>query len=257
MKDFPLNTDDFLLAASRLLALSGYRAEVSLVASSPSPEICLEDYDNWNGGQYGWRLNFSLPITALSILSEQDRVTMQNRVRDAMNEVLKVWDNHSISEVRIIMSIDKAGADWRESAKRWAEGKGLTNQGRVRSTNIAPYEHDGLLFRSRAEINLYVAFKRLGVTLAPLPVFIRGGQSYQRLEPDFVLIHANQMMVVEVDGEEFHPESPVDAHERLSVLSREGVRTERVRAGTCETPEAAYSCASKLFEELKRQASMR
>lgn len=191
------------------------------------------------------------------MLSEQDREIMQNRVRGAMNEIIKVWDNHGISEVRIIISIDKAGADWRESAKRWAEGKGITNQGRVRSTNIAPYEHDGLLFRSRAEINLYVAFKGLGVTLAPLPVFIRGGQSYQRLEPDFILIHANQMMVVEVDGEEFHPESPVDAHERLSVLSREGVRTERVRATTCDTPEKARICASKLFEELKRQASMR
>jgi len=37
---------------------------------------------------------------------------------------------------------------------------------------------DGLLFRSQPEINLYRAFKALGITFAPLPVFIRGGETY-------------------------------------------------------------------------------
>lgn len=86
---------------------------------------------------------------------------------------------------------------------------------------------------------------------------MRGGQKQQRIEPDFVLVHANTMMVVEVDGETFHTESPVEAHERLALLSWEGVKTERVRASECDTPEKARICAQKLFDTLKRYAGMR
>lgn len=257
MKEFPLDIDDFLLATTRLLALSGARAEVSLVASISNPEVLLENYDNWNGGQYGWQFNFALPLQSFSSINNEDRNTMQNRIQSSMNEVLMPWDNHNVCEIRIVMQIEKADSNWRDSARRWADGKGASNQGRVRSTNIAPFEHDGLLFRSRPEINLYLAFKSLGVTVAPLPVFIRGGAQYQRLEPDFILIHANTMMVVEVDGEHFHSESPIDAHERLTVLSREGVHTERVRASACDTADKAQVCAGKLFDELKRQSTMR
>jgi len=73
-----------------------------------------------------------------------------------------------VVDVRIVMEIPKAEPDWREKAARWASGEGMTNQGRARSDNLAPLEQDGLLFRSRAEINLYVAFKALGVAVACL-----------------------------------------------------------------------------------------
>ena len=42
-------------------------------------------------------------------------------------------------------------------------GEGITNQGRVRSDNIAARVHDGLLFRSRPEVLFYEALKRKGV----------------------------------------------------------------------------------------------
>lgn len=257
MNDFPLSVDDFLLTTTRLLALAGSRAEVNLIASSPKPEVSLQDYDNWDGGQYGWGFSFSIPMQTYSALNEESRESMQTSIRSAMNEVLRNLNHHEISAVRIVMELAKAEANWRERAARWAKGEGLSNQGRVRSTNIAPFERDGLLFRSMPEINLYMAFKALSVTIAPLPVFIRGGQQYQRIEPDFILIHANTIMVVEVDGEEFHSESPVDAHERLSLLSREGVHTERVRANACDTPMKARDCAERLLEVLKRRSTMR
>jgi hypothetical protein len=77
--------------------------------------------------------------------------------------------------------------NWRLDAKKWLRGEGVNNQGRVRSNNIAPYPKDGLLFRSKAEINLYDALKTRAITFAPLPVFIRGGDDYRRTEPDFVV----------------------------------------------------------------------
>ncbi|MFO0578925.1 MAG: hypothetical protein U1A78_33395 [Polyangia bacterium] len=257
MNTFPVAIDDFLYNTSRLLSLAGARAEVSLIASCSNPQVQLADYDNWDGGQHSWSFDFSLPIQTYSSISDSDRETMQNRIQSTMRDIIKNIEGHHISEVRINMEISKADNDWRMRAAKWANGEGLTNQGRVRSTNIAPFECDGLLFRSRAEINLYRAFKTLSVAIAPLPVFVRGGQGYQRIEPDFILIHANTMMVVEVDGENFHPETPVDAHERLSLLSREGVHTERIRAVACDTPEKARASAEKLLGILQRRAAMR
>ena len=254
---FPIDVDDFGLATARLLALSGMREEVKLLVAQDRLQPFCVDYDNWNGGQWTWQFDLALPLLAYQSLAQADRETMSERITSAMREVINAHDSHSMAPVRIVMAIPKAHPTWRVDAKAWAEGKGISNQGRVRSTNIAPFEEDGLLFRSKPEICLYRALKGLGVTLAPLPVFIRGGQEYMRLEPDFVLVHRGAMMIVEVDGEAFHLEAPVDAHERLAVLSREGVHTERVRAADCATDALAGACAIELVAILDRIASNR
>jgi very-short-patch-repair endonuclease len=93
-----------------------------------------------------------------------------------------------------------------------------------------------LLFRSAPE-----------VTFAPLPVFVRGGKQYKRIEPDFVIIKDGIVMIVEVDGVAFHNESPQEAHDRLTMLVHEGVHVERVNAKECETPESAKRCAEKIL----------
>jgi hypothetical protein len=79
------------------------------------------------------------------------------------------------------------------------------------------------LFRSPPEIHLYKALKQQGVSFAPLPVFIKGGKSYQRIEPDFFIIMNGVMMVVEVDGDTVHQETPAEAHDRTTMLLHEGV----------------------------------
>ncbi len=250
--DFPLPIDDFGYATAKLLAHDGMREEVKLLAVQERLEPDCVDYDNWNGGQWSWRFDLTLPLPAFRALVDADRETMSQRIAQAMREVLGRHDSHSLESVRILMELQKAPPTWKADAKAWAEGKGATNQGRVRSTNIAPFQHDGLLFRSNPEILLYQALKTVGVTLAPLPVFVRGGAEYRRLEPDFVLVHSGVMMVVEVDGDAFHAEAPVEAHERLAVLSREGVHTERVRAADCATETQARACAAKLLSILQK-----
>jgi hypothetical protein len=107
----------------------------------------------------------------------------------------------------------------------------------VRSANIAARQYDGLLFRSDEEVNLYRAFKALGVRFAPMPVFVRGGNSYRRIEPDFVVVKGGMVAVIEVDGK--HQESPVEAHDRTPMLVHEGAHVERVRASDCSTLEGA------------------
>jgi hypothetical protein len=136
-------------------------------------------------------------------------------------------------------------------------GEGISNQGRARSDNIAPLVWDGLLFRSQPEIKLYRAFKSLNVTFAPLPVFIRGGETYRRIEPDFVVYVDGSLMIVEVDGESIHEESPLEAHKRTTMFVHEGAHVERVDAAECDTLEKAHECASRLLAVLKKLKSIR
>jgi hypothetical protein len=143
--------------------------------------------------------------------------------------------------------VARSVGDWRDAANRWLSGEGINNQARVRSNNIASLECDGLLFRSEPEINLYRALKGAGVTFAPLPVFLRGGTAYARLEPDFVVLKDGCVLVIEVDGDTYHRETPADAHKRLLPLDHEGAKIERVTAAECDTPEKARVCAQRLI----------
>jgi hypothetical protein len=127
----------------------------------------------------------------------------------------------------------------------------------VRSENIATREYDGLLFRSNHELNLYCAFKVLGVTFAPLPVFVRGGNSYRRIEPDFIIVKGGMVAVIEVDSDITHQESPVEAHDRTTMLVHEGAHVERVRTSDCSTMEGAEPCARRVLASLAKVRASR
>jgi len=136
---------------------------------------------------------------------------------------------------------------WRKEAGAWARGDGVNNQGRVRSDNIAACEHDGLLFRSQPEIHLYNALKARGLTFAPLPVFIRGGRSYRRLEPDFLVLKDGYVFQVEVDGDHYHQETPLDAQDRVDPMAWEGVQVRRFSASKVDTEERAKVAVDQLL----------
>jgi len=63
----------------------------------------------------------------------------------------------------------------------------------------------------KAEITLFEAMTRAQLAVAPLPVFMRIGKNYNRLEPDLVLVHKGLTFVVEVDGDTYHGELPAEA----------------------------------------------
>jgi hypothetical protein len=136
-------------------------------------------------------------------------------------------------------------------------GKVVSNQGRVRSDNVAPISCDGLLFRSNEEILLYKALKACGVSFAPLPVFIRGGNDYQRIEPDFVILKHGIVMIVELDGDTVHKETPAEAHARTKMLAYEGAHIERVKASECDTPEKAQLCVEHLLQVIEKLKALR
>jgi hypothetical protein len=170
--------------------------------------------------------------------------------------LLRPYSNEDLRLVCITPVID-ADKNWREKTRVWLAGEGVSNQGRVRSDNIPSRTCDGLLFRSQPEIFLYKALKSIGVSFAPLPVFMRGGESYGRIEPDFVIIKNGIMMIVEVDGDTVHHETPAEAHSRTTMLVHEGVHIERVQASECGTQETANTGARKILQILAKLKSAR
>lgn len=126
-------------------------------------------------------------------------------------------------------------------------GKRINNQGRVRSDNLASLEYDGLYFRSEPEINLYKALKRTGIVFAPLPVFLKGGKTYERYEPDFVIIKDGLVTIIEVDGFIIHSKTKEYDSKRQSLFEKEGVKVIRVNASDCYTLEDAHEVVKRII----------
>lgn len=254
MDEYIKNAEPFLATLAQLFVLDGKAREVAILANSEG-RFEQTDYDNWNGGMYGYTLILQTSVAIYAQIKEQlDEV--QKQIEEKTQPLFAAFPKEYLHRVTIIPRIESSN-DWRERANVWVTGKGVTNQGRVRSDNIASRTCDGLLFRSEPEINLYKALKSLGVSFAPLPVFIRGGKDYRRIEPDFVIVKDGIMMVVEVDGDTVHTETPAEAHARTTMLGHEGVYIERVRAAECVTLDAAQRCAQNLLQAISRHKANR
>lgn len=251
---FFANPESILGTLARLFAADGAAREVAVLTYS-TPELLQTDYDNWNGGITSYTLLLHIQLSLYPQL--QDGMgRIEQAICDKAQVFLEQFPNDHLTQVKIVPALVE-DPQWREKATAWLTGDKLTNQGRVRSNNVAPLTVDGLLFRSQAEIHLYHALKALGVSFAPLPVFVRGGQNYRRIEPDFFLMHGGIAMVVEVDGDTVHQETPAEAHARTSMLQHEGVHVERIQSSTCDSPDKAKSAAKKIMDTIEKLKSVR
>ena len=238
------DVEALIATIANLFAEKGQAREVAVLAAAKA-SISETDYDNWDGGRSGYTITLALPTPLFSRLSSE-REEIQTSIRAEAASLMRVYPATWLVAVEIVPELN-TDPGWRDKAKAWLAGSNVNNQGRVRSDNIASRECDGLLFRSQPEINLYKALKELGLPFAPLPVFIRGGQDYRRIEPDFLIFSDGLMLHVEVDGDTVHHESPVEAHARTAMLSHEGAIVERVSASDCMTIESARLCAKRLL----------
>ncbi|WP_055337297.1 hypothetical protein [Ralstonia solanacearum] len=254
LSDYLNNLEPLLASVSRLFAYDGYANEVAVIVAA-KPKIDETSYDNWNGGTYGYTLTLEVPAHIYAQVKSA-LPQLESAITSKMMEFLRGSDNQVLNSV--VIAPEVVGDDqWRDKARAWLAGDGVTNQGRVRSDNIAPHRLDGLLFRSKPEMLLYEALKVLGIPFAPLPVFLRGGKQYRRIEPDFVIVRQGIVVQVEVDGDTVHTESPADAHARTSMLAHEGVYVERVKASDCDTQERAGLCAKKILAAIDHYKASR
>jgi hypothetical protein len=174
LQEFTTNPEPLLATVAGLLARDGSATEVAILANGTA-SMAQTDYDNWDGGMDGFSIDIVIQKTLFYQIWSQRELSEQN-ILSVAREVARGAEQQYIARVSILVKVE--GSDnWREQAKGWLEGKGVNNQGRVRSDNVAGKICDGLLFRSQPEIFLYIAFKSVGISFAPLPVFVKGGQS--------------------------------------------------------------------------------
>lgn len=246
-----------LATMARLYAREGSSKEVAILADAKAWFNLVDTQFSMQGEPFDlYRLCLQISNVTYSQIYDE-RGKYERKFLGLAQELMKPHLNGDWLDSVSIITVLNAEGDWQVKAKAWLAGEGISNQGRVRSDNIASKICDGLLFRSEPEINLYKAFKARGVSFAPLPVFIRGGKTYNRIEPDFVILKDGIVMVVEVDGDTVHQETPAEAHARTTMLAHEGAAIERVKASECATEELASACADKLLVALAKLKSAR
>lgn len=241
---FLADPEPFLGTLARLFAADAAAREVAVLTYA-APEVVETGYDNWDGGTTFHSLFLHVPVSLYPQL-EEGLGNIEQGILDKAQVLLGQYTNDRLTQVKVVPAVVE-DPQWREKAAAWLSGSKISNQGRVRSDNVAPLSCDGLLFRSQPEIHFYRALKSLGVSFAPLPVFVRGGESYRRIEPDFVIVRNGLLMIVEVDGDTVHQETPAEAHKRTTILLHEGAHFERILASECDTPVKAKVAAERLI----------
>jgi hypothetical protein len=89
----------------------------------------------------------------------------------------------------------------------------------------AALEHDGLRFRSRAEIHIYNALKCRHVLFFPNAAAVLGGKAEDdKKEPDFLICLGGKWGLLEVMGEAFHPSATaIKDHDRARLFKDYGL----------------------------------
>lgn len=249
----PFNSEDLAAAAVDALKVRGdARAIAVIVAGDCSIDLSGSDF----GVNY-WQFLIELPVQLFYAMSDDERKATETTVAEVITPFYTTSPNDCLEKVIIAPRVGEAAPGWREEAMRYVKGEGVTNQGRVRSDNIASQQHQGLLFRSQAEVTLFKALTKARLAVAPLPVFVRIGKTYNRLEPDFIVVYKGLTFVVEVDGDTYHRELPAESDKRLIPLTYEGVEVRRIRAMELGSDAQADVAVKDLIEFMARRKESR
>lgn len=248
---FPL--EDYLASLVEALKMRGDARAIATVIEGNCQFVY---YDTDFGVDY-WNLVIGIPVHIFHALSDDEQSLTAKVIEEVGGSFFASLPKDSLNRVVLTPKVVPATESWRTEALRFVKGEGLTNQGRVRSDNIASQQHQGLLFRSKAEIMLFESMTRKKLAVAPLPVFVRIGKTYNRIEPDFVVVYKGLTFIVEVDGDTFHKELPADADKRLLPLTFEGVEVRRIRANDLQTRELADAAVDDFIQFMSRRKESR
>ena len=88
----------------------------------------------------------------------------------------------------------------------------------------ATIEHNGLRFRSPAEIPVYEELKRRKLVFFPNAAAVFGEKALKK-EPDFLICHKGKWGILEVMGKEHHNEkTAVQDHQRARLFKEHGIK---------------------------------
>ncbi|MDD2759341.1 MAG: hypothetical protein PHH11_03485 [Methylomonas sp.] len=249
----PFVVENFIASIVEALKVRGDSRAIAALLEGEHQLVCWDS----DFGIDNWRLFVALPVHIFYAMTEDERKATESSIAEVTGPLFSTTPADSLESVVITPRVTEAKDGWREEAVKFIKGEGVTNQGRVRSDNIASKQHRGLLFRSKAEITLFEALTRAKLAVAPLPVFVRIGKAYNRLEPDFVVVYKGLTFVVEVDGDTYHKELPAEADKRLVPLTYEGVEVRRIRASDLDSDAAADAAVKELIDFMAHRKESR
>jgi len=125
-------------------------------------------------------------------------------VQEALNEVMERERVH-VKELHVRPAITPAGPDWRETLQTRMAPR-ATNQANIGPREVQPLMEDRCAFRSREELRVYQAFKRIRAqmptddTIAILPNPALVLRDANTSEPDLVITYRGRVGIVQVDG---------------------------------------------------------
>jgi hypothetical protein len=249
--EFPVDLDGFLATMTRIMMERGQRDAVAVLAYGATTASCNEFYD-FGRYHFPWQLTTRLKPEVYGRLAADKRKELEGVLHDTSMEVFgREHEDAYVDKFSICTAIEK-NSTWQQAAREFTRGRKVNNQGRVRSDNPAMKMHDGLYFRSEPEVNFYLVCKEASLVCAPLPVFLRPGRTPPyRIEPDMLILRNGFVIQVEIDGQSFHQETPVEAQERTLAMQREGVQVFRIAAAQCVTVEKARLALRSMLEHFR------
>lgn len=266
-KSFFENPEQYLATAAKILLHDGKYKAANVLAVSTfelSDTISYKKvyYEGFESEVREHNCDLILSVNSDIYVQINDEITqIEGQVESAVSKTLRgrnFNDDHEIYYFNnvVVSVLNLSDTNWRSEIRKALSLGSVSNQGRVRSDNIAPHEHQGLLFRSPPEIELFEALKRTGVLFAPLPTFIKNSHG-SRVEPDFIIFKDGISLLIEVDGRSYHRESPVDAQNRLLAFTGEGVDSFRVDASRLSDPDSADVVAKEILSYVEKRKSLR
>ena len=87
-----------------------------------------------------FRLDLAIPADVY--FSLEDRSEIERAIDGALRTATEPVSDSNFINCRIVTSLEE-DPDWRQKTRQFISGEGITNQGRVRSDNIAARQHDG------------------------------------------------------------------------------------------------------------------
>ena len=93
-----------------LMRERGYDTQCDII-SCGDWQIVNTEYDNWNGGTYGYTLYVNLSVKQYSLLSSEQIAELEKVFSETLNEVTKGEDNHYF-HVQISPRFSKSDVNW-------------------------------------------------------------------------------------------------------------------------------------------------
>jgi hypothetical protein len=134
-----------MATSARLLVRQQHITAASILANAHPKFSYLYEHEHNDFGivvdvtDY-WRLDLGIPADVY--FSLEDRSEIERAIDGALRTATEPVSDSNFINCRIVTSLEE-DPDWRQKTRQFISGEGITNQGRVRSDNIAARQHDG------------------------------------------------------------------------------------------------------------------